>query len=526
MQEFSILPFLGQKTNVPQDDISLFKMVGENTAITHDTGGKNFDLLRQQNACSKSFGYKKWPASANSEAVRCHGLFELETPTSLDHIMFDNGKCFIFDSTFSPAKYEPSTEKTFANNNSDIYTVLRVGDYMIFTDNGKNVPYKWKKGDKYLTRLISSGIHYKFKYLGTFQRRVIGVHEMGENGSYSIRWSTAWPTTHIDNLSFPSENQLYMPNDDILTGVANMGYTRCFLYCMNSIHELIYYPDYYTPFKIFTIVAGEGCAGHHSVINLGNRHFLFNRNHGFCVYDGGKELVSISKDIDNLIQDIDSDFYSQINGTYYPYYKKAVWVIPLASGNQLWSYSTESGQWEIEDKNMVIVDSWNITDPFTWNDLITTAGGGGASWNSVKNNTWASYLTTRNRLVLAKTDGYVYYCTGDDLDGSDIVSYRIEPIMSFGNSKRKDLLKEIWFSFVGTGDFSIQIWHRMGNTVGEVTSSAWTALDSFSYTSPDKPVIYLSKSARLHQIKWGTSAANQNASINKITFKYESQEEY
>jgi hypothetical protein len=99
--------------------------------------------------------------------------------------------------------------------------------------------------------------------------------------------------------------------------------------------------------------------------------------------------------------------------------------------------------------------------------------------------------------------------------------YRIEPVLDFGNPRRKDVFKEIWFDLAEVGDFTIDISHRSGNTSGEVVSQAWTPLGSLSCDSPDPPALRnFAKTARMHQIRWGTTSDNEKFAVNKITFKY------
>jgi hypothetical protein len=63
METFRIIPTLGLKTNVPQNDPQLFQMVSENTAVVFAVGGENFDLRRTRNASTKSFGKSKWSSN-------------------------------------------------------------------------------------------------------------------------------------------------------------------------------------------------------------------------------------------------------------------------------------------------------------------------------------------------------------------------------------------------------------------------------------------------------------------------------
>ena len=98
--------------------------------------------------------------------------------------------------------------------------------------------------------------------------------------------------------------------------------------------------------------------------------------------------------------------------------------------------------------------------------------------------------------------------------------------MDFGNPKRYDLLKEIWFDIGNTGSYSIDINHRMGQTVGEVEAASWTSLGSVSCNSPSVPALRnFGKAARLHQIKWGTETDDEKFQVSRITFKFDAQSE-
>jgi hypothetical protein len=139
---------------------------------------------------------------------------------------------------------------------------------------------------------------------------------------------------------------------------------------------------------------------------------------------------------------------------------------------------------------------------------------------------WGSYSAAKKRLVYANTDGQLYTHASEAANGADFEAWRQEPILDFGNKRRRDLLEEIWFDIVGGGDFSIDAYHRGGNTAKELTGAAWEALDSVSCNDPDKAVIYLAKSNRLHQIQWGTDRMNETSSVNGITFRYSEQSEH
>lgn len=528
LQEFKIIPILGRKTDVSADHPSLFQFIGDNVALTHDTGGVNFDLSRERGACTKSQGYAEWSNSANASATKCLGLFELYDGTNRNYIYFDNGNCYVYDGSLDPVEKEDSGSTAFATDNIDLYSIIRIGAYMVFTDRGEHTPYKWKHGDANLSKLCASGTEYKFRWLVSFARRVIGLYSDQTDGDIDIRYSTAWPTTAITSLNFPAANQLWVPNDQPLVGGATMGTDRCFLYCENSIQQLVYYQDYSAPFRAYTVVPHQGAVNHHSIISLGDRHYVFNKNYGFCEYRGGTEFPfgkPISDNIEPDIATINPTYQNLIVGAHNPARREVVWTVPLNSSTtptHLFHFNLDSKQWTIEDRPMRYLDFWNLLSTFTWNDLIAALGGTGALWSYAGSSAFAEYVSALDRLVYSNTDGKLYYHIGEGLNGSNINGYRIEPILDFGNAKREDLLQEIWFNLGRVGDYSIDIYYRSGNTVGEVTDSTWTNIGSLSHNSPSMPMIRVHDStfARLHQIKWGTDLKNETFQVGDISFRY------
>jgi len=520
--ELKLIPVLGRKTSVPPDDPSMFQWIGDTTALTHDAGGVNFDLERKKNACSKSYGKTEWSNSATAQATKCMGLAELDDGTNLNHIYCDNGKIYYYDSALDPQ--DISGGVTFANDSIDLYSFVKVGDYIVLADRAEHTPYKWKHADANVSKLIASGTEYKFRYLMTFQRRVFGLYSDQTDGDIDIRWSTSWPGTAIGSLNFPATNQLYVPNDDPITGGKTMGVDKAYIYCRDSIQRIVYFQDFETPFRIYTAVPQQGCPGHHSIVSLGNRHFLFNKNYGFVEYRGGQEFPyggrPISADIEDIIQDFDVDFYSMIVGAAVPLTRQIAWAVPFtgdSTPSHILFYNYETGQWTIEDKAMRFISNWRMYDNFTWNNLITELGGTGATWNDAGTNTWAYYTSNRQRLAMSNTDGKLYYRAGETDAGSALDGYRIEPVVDFGNKYRRDLLQEIWFDIAYGGNFSIDVSWRGGDTTGELVDASWTSLGSVSCNDPTVPAIRnISQSARMHQIKWGTDAASEPWRVNGI----------
>lgn len=609
MPELNIIPVLGRKTDVPPNDPTLFQPVGENSLLTHDVGGVNFDVTRTRNCCTKSQGYTRWDTLATDQATKCLGLYMLDDGANRDYIFFDDGRFYVYNAALKPYEailnFDAGTDEfavgevvtdtttsttgviltvtvtsgswvgndaagtlhlhtitggsgtfgdgnaitstsgaavvngaltivTFATDNKDLYSIIRVGSDMVFTDRGEHTPYKWANGDDYVTKLIdpsggSGYTEYKFRYLMHFMRRIVGLYSDQTNGDIEIRWTGALPDLSGD-VEFPAANQLYVPNDDPIVGGKTMGTDRAYIYSENSIHQLTYYPDYISPFRTFTVIPDHGGVNHHSIVSAHNRHYLFNRDFGFCMYDGGPQFPSgrpISDNIEKDVAAIDPEYYDLIVGTAVPIVQKIAWAVPSGYStvpNQLWFFDIKTGQWTFEDKSMRYIDAWRMFETYTWTNLIADYGDG---WTYVESNAWAQFLSSLQRLVYANTDGKLYYQTGESVPSENINGYRIEPIIDFGDPYRKDVLEEIWFEIVDSGDFSINVEHRFGDTVAEITGEAWSQLGTISCNDPtssdDFCIRNVAKSGRLHQIRWGTSLNNQKFGVNKITLVWQPQ---
>jgi hypothetical protein len=525
---FQIIPILGRKTDVPADDISLFVEAGD-AFMTHDVGGLNFDIGRTRGTCTKSKGSIQWSTSATAQATKCLGLMELYDGTNRDHLIWDNGKFYVYDSALDP---QDKTASGVTHATTYPYSIIKVGDYAVWADRESgDTPYKWKNADSAATKLIASGTEFKFRYLENFQRRVIGGYSDQSNGSIDLRWSTAWPSTAITSLNFPAANQLYIPNDDKIAGLRTLGRDRCFVYCESSINQLVYYPDYTTPFKMFTVVPSHGTVNQQNIVTVMDNHYLFCPDYGFTVYQGGRELIPISDDIEPDIAEINPDFYYQIVGTFVPLTREIAWTVPMGGSStpsHILYYNIVTKQWRREDKAARYISAWRLYSTLTWTELVAnleTAGYGNPTWNNLITwkgaaVTWADETTMDQRVAYANTDGQLYYLSGDDLAGSNLDGHRIEPILDFGDKYRMDLLQEIWVDFDRVGAFSIDLNHRSGDTVGELLAQSWTSLGSISCDSPSEPKLSVDQNARLHQIKWGTDLKNERFQVSRIRFHY------
>ncbi len=109
MKYIKLIPIYGLRNNCSIGNSAMYKgldrIEGQPAATTfviHDAGGINLDYNRVKGACSKAMGRVQWSAGATAQATKCLGLFELDDGTNVNHIYFDNGKCYIYDSSKYP----------------------------------------------------------------------------------------------------------------------------------------------------------------------------------------------------------------------------------------------------------------------------------------------------------------------------------------------------------------------------------------------------------------------------------------
>ena len=95
--------------------------------------------------------------------------------------------------------------------------------------------------------------------------------------------------------------------------------------------------------------------------------------------------------------------------------------------------------------------------------------------------------------------------------------------MDFGHIFYHKTLLEIWFGIALSGSYSIDIYHRSGDTIGELIGESWTSLGSISCNNNERPVLPCGITARYHQIKWGTDLKDERFRVTDIVFKYEVQ---
>jgi hypothetical protein len=527
LESITIRPILGLKTNVPQNDPTLF-----NGEACHCVDMANVDMIRVKNASNKSTGRSAYSSGATAQHTKCLGLFELKGSSGTDHLYWDNGKFYYVASDRSMTNVDAAAPVTMGTADSALVTCIQVGDYAIFTDRAATLtPYKWKNGDANLTKLIQAGTEYKFRYLAPFQRRIFGAYSDQTNGDIEVRWTQAWTESNFfaSACTMAAANQLFKPGNDPISGIKPLGPNACFIYGTESINSIEYFANYTTPFAIKPVVPNHGTTGHHSIVDIGGAHLLFNKHYGFCAYNGGSAFPAngkpISENIEEIIASINPLYYTQIVGCLVPNNKEVCWAVPIngaSAPNCFLFYDLMTGNWRKKVMDSRYVDFWTLDTSLIWNDL---AALGYSVWNNFGILRWSDFLSSVPILVHGNTDGYAYTHTTEADAGSAWDAYRVEPILSLGESRRA-LLLEIWFSLADVGNYSIDLYYRGGDTVGECEGSSWVALDGISGNSPSDAVCYTAQNNRYHQLKWGTSAANEAFSVNAIEFKYVPQGNY
>jgi hypothetical protein len=138
---------------------------------------------------------------------------------------------------------------------------------------------------------------------------------------------------------------------------------------------------------------------------------------------------------------------------------------------------------------------------------------------------WGDLVSSLPYLISANSDGHVYTETGESDAGSALDGYRVEPILSLGETQRA-LLLEIWFGLSAIGNYKLYVYYRGADTAAACESQPWTSIDEVSVNSPSNAVCYTAQNNRFHQIKWGTDSASEPFSVNAITFRYAEQGDY
>jgi len=521
MKYLTARPLLGTKNNCPIDSPQMYKVLGENDVMTHDAGGQNFDLGREKDSCCKAFGRAQWDNAATAQKTKCLGLHELWDGTNREHFYFDNGKVYRYEtvSTVTRSPVDVSGGVTFANDDVDLYSIIQYGTYLIFADRGEHTPYKIDHDDANVSKLITSGSEYKFRFLMNFTNRIIGLYSGETDGDIEIRWTNALAET-----TFPAANQLYKPGDQIMGGI-QLGHNTAFILGETDIYRMDYYSSGNPVFTLLPVIKGWGTGSPFSLISDGIAIYFYDAQRGFCRFDGVNEPQVISEDYDGMISRIPYSYHNLMDSLWIPFSDEIAWNIPVdndTTPSKIIFYNRQTKQWRHENKAARRLGAWRTFSGYTLNDLIAETDD---VWPSAR--TWAYYTSESHKMVFGNSDGHLYIQSSEGDNAAAWDGYRIEPIIPFPEyGKRVSRVLEIWMKIAETVAASIDFYWRGGDTVAEVEQQAWTSIGSISMNNPTDPVIYPDRSAKLHQIKWGTDAKSEPFSIPELKFGYEMQGSY
>lgn len=515
MNYLTLKPILGTKNNCPADSPTMYQVLSENIIITHDAGGQNFDLEREADSCSKAFGRAQWSAAANASATNCLGLHELWDGTNRVHFFFDKGKVYKFDA--GREQDDVSGGVTFALHAIDLYSIIQYGTYMIFADHAEHTPYKIDHNDANVSKLIASGSEYEFRYLVKFRNHIMGFYTAeATRPDLDTRWTDALAET-----TFPAANQLYKPGDSI-TGAIQLGHNTVFVFGDNDICRMDYYPNSSIIFSYITVLRGWGSVNHACLASDGINIYFYDKTRGFCRFDGSREPIVISEDYEGMITRIPVTYANLITGKWIPYTNEIAWNIPVdndTAPSKIIFYNIKTGQWRHENKAVRCMDIWRTFSALTWNDLIVLTDD---VWPTT--HAWAYYTSESSKLVFANTDGQLYTQSSEGDNTANWDAYRIEPVLPFpGGGQNQIRILEIWASIAEKQSHSLDFRWRGADTVAELEQEAWISLDSINMNSPANPVIYPDRTARKHQIQWGTDLKSEPYSINELRIGYEVQ---
>jgi len=245
----------------------------------------------------------------------------------------------------------------------------------------------------------------------------------------------------------------------------------------------------------------------------------------------GMTMVPISKDIENWVRDIKLSVAPHIVGASNPYRHEIVWAVPLegsATNNALLVYDYLENKWSRRDFIAHYIASVVRATDVTWTKLTTELDY--TTWSSLGDLRWTDLISETPAIAASATNGELYTLTTETNAGADYDGYRVEPALALGGLNKHSILKEIWFSVVTGGNYSIYVHYRSGDTEHELKNASWTVLDEVSFDSPSDAVCRLNNltmsSNRLHQIKWGTDKQSEQFGVNRIEFMYESEDRY
>lgn len=489
--------------------------------VTQAVDGSNWTTDDTEGICEKSDGYTAYTDAALSTGDIVQEMMVLNDGTNINLIAAYKGKLYTITAE-TQTNIDAASPVTFDTGVK--LCMIQYGAYVVVSSISVT-PYKWKHGDTNLTKLILSGTEYKFKYMEQFHNHIIGAYSDQTNGSIDIRYTDALPT--MASLSFPAANQLYKPDNDIgITGIKRLGNIACLIYGENSIYSLEYFQDYNPVFACIPQVTGVGTSSHWSIVDLGDSHAFYDKSRGFVRYYGGKQFEVISEPIDSVLSTIKQSKMRLIHGMLSKITDEIIWVVPSQNSNipQIWCrYNLKSKKWHLEERQATSItyqEQSMTQSTITWQEFANYYGGADAIWSNCGTDIWTTAATqSLNTILFGNSTGYVYQITGDTANATDFAAWRTEPVMWQPDPRRYKRIQQLEVVGPETGEFSLDFYWRGGDTQQALKASVWESIGSVSLASTADPVLYLDKTNRFHQFKWGTDLKSEHFKVNQIKIK-------
>lgn len=535
MLSFTIIPSLGIKDDVPPDDLSMFEFITESIAKTHctDSDFVGYDnIYTSRKGCANKVGGLQTlittgasVASGTMSVIAAFGYLYnavvyhyLAVGNKSDEVKIyectSTGSCVVLSDGLGNEQFLMS-----AGGGVIAPYVGFSGDHdrVIITGGTPGIasPFCVQPGEGIAQKLIAGGTDYNINFITSFENRIFGANTDITNGDgyYDIRYSNLNPTLpdyslSIDSsLSFGASNQLFYPDKEEITGIKKLNNNRLFVYARDSIAEIKYTANYSSPFSIKRIMSGYGALCNNCIIGLAGLHFFYDRNNGFCSFDGAN-IYPLSKTIQEIVDSIDpiqlpafgGGTYGEqydMPGAYNPRTNEIVWSVSYnaTTNTDVLYYNIMSNSWR--------------KDPIAAKSIYSVYEEGSGSYKT-------TYFVNDGEIK------YNYYSTSNS--GTTYTAYRIEPVLNFGG-ENKTLLNEIWARPVAsTVGEEIDFWYRGGDSVTQLEAQSWTSYGSFRTDTADPNVVRspkgLNTNNRYHQVKWGSDSTGALFSIEKIEFKY------
>ena len=550
---FKILPILGLKTNVPVDDPSLIKMIGNNAGLSYDVGGTNITYNRQRNCCTKSLGDDQWSNSAITTPSTPNFMYYFDTFSTKKNYIFRGDEGYVYDTLEDPSEYplQYITYSNLANGGGD----------------GTIVSGDTVTGDT--TSTSATVVCGTTSSSGSLYIKDVTGGTGNFSASESLTFNSSEETADCDSVI--QEKDL-RPTDAVLYGEtvifsainsgAHSGMTpfiwtsgdgENFYPLITGTDATLYVFKYINEWYNHIIglhtseTNGEGSIRWTEALPSGSNLTFPSANQ---IYKpGNDEITGSAKFGRNLFLVYGRNSICKLD--YYPSATPAFGATMLIDNlgiedqkclinaygshwffNKSYGFIQYNGSGSINTENIISKDIeniiatidfskitqitgkhvrgsrqlvWAITTTQAWPDTLLYFDVDSRTWsredrtdaNIIIMDSWPDDVGTEDvhKLVFSgSSDGHVYYKNGEVLDsvsGTLFDAYRIEPAMYFHDAKRKKFLKSIWFGIDSGDNAYLDVYYRNGNTVYDLETKSWQFIGSLYLRTDGDSVIHM-----------------------------------